>query len=74
MIDVSLLTGGRNNAAETGSVASVTSWKAPLMRHADTYWNKFVGIACAPRPLLAQRAAWLRVAVTITITHSEDAG
>ncbi len=44
------------------------------MRHADTYWNKFVDIACAPRPPARIRAAWLRVAVTITITHSEDAG
>src|SRR6266700_5321706 len=36
------------------------------MRHAETNWNKFVGIACAPRPLPASRVAWLRVAVTIT--------
>ncbi len=37
------------------------------MRHAETYWNKFVGIACAPRPCPHQGAARLRV--TVTITH-----
>ena len=36
------------------------------MRHAETNWNKFVGIACAPRPPARPGAAWLRVAVTIT--------
>ena len=56
-----------NSQAEAGSVASLTCWKAPLMRHAETNWNKFVGIACAPRPLPASGGlAWLRVAVTIT--------
>jgi hypothetical protein len=44
------------------------------MRHADNNWNKFMGIACAPLPLPATWAAWLRVAVTITPQGSEDAG
>jgi hypothetical protein len=36
------------------------------MRHAETYWNKFVGIACAPVPRPDIWVAWPRVAVTIT--------
>jgi hypothetical protein len=36
------------------------------MRHAETNWNKFVGIACAPRPPPVSRVVWLRVAGTIT--------
>src|ERR1700753_4218685 len=36
------------------------------MRHAETNWNKFGGIACAPPPLPASRVACLRVAVTTT--------
>jgi hypothetical protein len=44
------------------------------MRHAETNWNKFVGIACAPPPLPASRVAWLRGAVTTTYKGSEDAG
>ena len=31
-----------------GSVSRLTPWNRPLMRHPETNWNKFVGIACAP--------------------------
>jgi hypothetical protein len=37
------------------------------MRHPEHYWNKFVGIACAPAPLPSVWVAWPRAsAVTIT--------
>ena len=57
-----------NSPVNAGSVVSLTCWKHPLMRHPETNWNKFVGIACASAPsrLILTRAARLRVADTIT--------
>ena len=38
------------------------------MRHPETYWNKFMGIACAPRPLPSLLGLPGR-ASAVTITH-----
>jgi hypothetical protein len=68
--DVNLLTLLRLTAGglvpTPGNVASLTCWKGALMRHPETCWNKFKGIACAGTPLAVctgQGLAWNRVAL-----------